>query len=101
MIKKVTTPDLSFDFGFSILDEGELKKAETQLQTQLTEVARKKDEVSESLEITNEKLRGIMKMIKPLLDNLSRDPEKHYIFWPNRVDKIKDFTVKLEAYIKS
>ena len=29
--------------------------------------------------------------ITPLLNNLKKNPEKEYILWPNRVDKVEQF----------
>ena len=33
--------------------------------------------------------KGLEKMIIPLLKNLMKNPEKEYIYWPNRTDKIQ------------
>ena len=35
------------------------------------------------------------RMVLPLLKNLSANPEKDYIYWPNRTDKIQDFIEQL------
>ena len=38
-------------------------------------------------------------MIIPLLNNLQKNPEKEYIYWPNRLDKVEEFRDKLtEVY---
>ncbi len=34
-------------------------------------------------------------MIIPLLNNLKKNPEKDMILWPNRVEKIDEFIVKM------
>ena len=54
--------DFEFDFGFTAIDEEELKAAENELQGQLTD--------------TQVKLEGLRKMIMPLLLNLKKDPSK-------------------------
>ena len=37
-------------------------------------------------------------MIKPLLNNLAKNPEKDYIYWPGKVrmSKIEEFSDKLD-----
>ena len=78
------------DFGFTLVDENEIRKYEQELKQQIDN-----ERVS-----TQEKLEGLKDLFMPLLNRLSRDPERHYIFWPNRVEKIDDFVKKLEAYIE-
>jgi len=34
--------------------------------------------------------------ILPLLENLKKNPEKDYIYWPNRTGKVEEF----ELYLK-
>lgn len=83
--------DTSFDFGFNIVSEEELKQYE--------------QELSRELEVTRvdakSKMDGLVAMYKPLLDNLKKDPTKHYIFWPNRGQIIESFEEKVNAYIKA
>ena len=76
-----------YDFGFSLVSEEELKKHEEHLTVQT--------------QIISNKLELIQSMIMPLLNNLKQDPEKEYIYWPNRKDKIDDFIKKLNAIVKS
>ena len=40
-------------------------------------------------------------MIMPLLNNLAKNPEKDYIYWPNRLDKIEQFRDKLDEVYKT
>lgn len=68
--------DNFFDFGFTLANEGELK-----------ELAKFRP--------GEEKLYEVVKMVNVLLDNLAKNPEKEYIYWPNRVEKIKEFKNKL------
>lgn len=79
-----------FDFGFNIVSEDELKQYEQELakQLEMTKVG------------ATSALDGLRAMYKPLLDNLKKDPNKHYIFWPNRTDIIEKFEEKVEEYIK-
>lgn len=81
--------DFEFDFGFTTIDEDELKATENDLQGQLTDVQIKLD--------------GLRKMVMPLLLNLKKDPDKNIIKWDgaDRVKKIDAFIKKMDAYIKS
>jgi hypothetical protein len=75
--------DELFDFGFTIVNEEELEavqQAAAQVQT-----------VSSTVEETQTKLDKLYNAIQPLLNNLKQNPEKDYIFWPNRLDKIELF----------
>jgi len=69
------------DFGFSLVTSEELKNTDELTKLQM-------------------KLEGVVKMIMPLLNNLMANPEKEFIQWPDRVDKIKKFKAKLEKYMK-
>lgn len=75
--------DELFDFGFTLVDEDELEVvqlATAQVQT-----------VSSSIEETQAKLDRLYNAIQPLLTNLKANPEKEYIKWPNRLQKIEQF----------
>lgn len=78
-----------FDFGFTLVDEAELEavqQATAQVQS-----------VSSSVGETQEKLDKLFNAIQPLLSNLKQKPEKEYILWPNRLQKIEQF----EDYIQN
>ena len=81
--------DFEFDFGFTAIDEEELKANEIDLQGQLTD--------------TQVKLEGLRKMIMPLLINLKKDPTKNIIKWEGseRVKQIDAFIKKMDNYIRS
>jgi hypothetical protein len=49
------------------------------------------------LEETKSKLMDLEKMIIPLLVNLMKNPDKEYIYWPNRKDKIQEQIDKIIA----
>jgi len=72
-----------FDFGFTAVDETELEAAQ-QLET-----------VSSSVVDIQTRLDDLYNAILPLLSNLKSNPEKEYILWPNRLEKIEQF----EEYI--
>lgn len=62
------------DFGFTAMDADELASVDTKIvekTTTATEVINKLDN-----------------FIRPLLENLAKDSDKDYIYWPNRVDII-------------
>ena len=71
--------DFDDDFGFSHVSEQQLS--------------------AEVTTVTN-KLEGLRKMIIPLLNNLKKNPDKEYIYWPDRVQKIDAFIKKMDKYIQ-
>ena len=81
-----------FDFGFTAVDENELEAVQ-KLSTQASAV-------SESAEQTEEKLNKLYNAILPLLSNLKMNPEKEYILWPNRVEKVEQFEDMISEIIK-
>ena len=72
-----------FDFGFTAVDEDELEAVQ---QTQAS---------AENVKARASKLEGkvdkLYTAITPLLANLKKNPEKEYIYWPNRTIKIEQF----------
>lgn len=84
------------DFGFSLVSEEELKQHEEMLRRKIEEQTKIVKQTSEEL---TDKLHGLRNMVMPLLQNLSKDPDKSYIFWPDRADKIKAFIQKIDNYI--
>jgi hypothetical protein len=84
------------DFGFSLVSEDELKAHEDLLRRKIEE----QTEVVQKTEAElKDKLDGLRAMIMPLLINLSKDPDKSYIFWPDRVQKIEKFIKKVNDYV--
>jgi len=65
-----------FDFGFTAVTEEEL------------EIVQKSSTEKDAVESRLDKLYNA---IQPLLDNLRKNPEKDYIYWPNRLDKVDQF----------
>jgi transposase len=81
-----------FDFGFTIVDENELdavQQATQQVQS-----------VSTTVQSTQERLDKLYNAVQPLLNNLKQNPEKDYILWPNRLEKIEQFEDHIQNIYK-
>lgn len=81
-----------FDFGFTLVDEDELEavqhiKAEAEL-------------INESSFDLQDRLDNLYNAIQPLLNNLKSKPEKEYILWPNRLEKIEEFETHIQNIYK-
>ena len=75
--------DLDFDFGFTAVTEDELDV-----------VKKTQEEVSgkEHLLTSNQDTHdNLYNAIKPLLSKSKKNPEKEYILWPNRLQKVEEF----------
>ena len=72
-----------FDFGFTAVDETEL------------DVVQQAQKVAVEAEGTADKLDKLYNAIQPLLNNLKANPEKDYIYWPNRIEKVEQFETHL------
>jgi hypothetical protein len=82
-----------FDFGFSLVDENELDAVQ-----QISKVA---EQSSSNFDHVQEKVDNLYNAITPLLNNLKQNPEKEYILWPNRVEKVEQFEEMLSEIYKS
>ena len=82
-----------FDFGFTAVDEDELDAVQRAKDTA--------QKMAVGVDATQDKIDKLYNAIIPLLNNLKKNPEKEYIYWPNRVDKIELFRDKLQAVYKS
>ena len=80
------------EFGFSLLSEKEIRQKEEQLSHKIEETL---DEIDKQ----KNKLIELKDMIMPFLETLSKDPEKSYIYWEDRVPKIKDFIDKINKHV--
>lgn len=85
--------DFDFDFGFSAVTEDELEVVQR--------AAKEVESVQGSTEKLESKLNTLYNMVTPLLNNLAANPEKDYIYWPNRLDKIEQFRDKIDEVYKS
>lgn len=77
-----------FDFGFTAVTEDELEVVST-----LQEKADKTLDYQTRLE-------NVYNAVQPLLNNLKANPEKDYIYWPNRLDKVEEFSDLLDKMYK-
>ena len=82
----------AFDFGFTAVDENELEAVQ-KLSSEASTVAA-------SAEQNEEKLNKLYNAILPLLSNLKANPEKDYIYWPNRTEKVEAFEDLISEIIK-
>lgn len=82
-----------FDFGFTAVDEDELEAVQQQ--------AAKTEIVAQTANQLEEKIDKLYNAILPLLSNLKKNPEKGYIYWPNRTSKIEQFEDVLRKIIES
>ena len=80
--------DEIFDFGFTAVTEEELEV-----------VQQAKEQADGHLE-TYERLSKLYNAIQPLLNNLKANPEKDYIYWPNRMEKVEAFSDMLDDIYK-
>lgn len=72
------------DFGFTFTNEDEITQP----------IYSSKDEEIEDLK---ERLHALQKIFLPLLENLSRDPDKPMIKWPNRKEILDKQIKKLNS----
>ena len=114
------------DFGFTAIDESELAPTynpdtfETEVIRETVGasaegIARLENKIDTILNLYNDnklgldaervklqqesgaKLKSLEELIVPLLVNLMKNPEKEYIYWPNRKDKIQEQINKVLA----
>ena len=71
------------------------------LEKEKEAVATKAALSSSEKEKLDNKINTLYNMFQPLLNNLAKNPEKDYIYWPKRLDKIEEFSDKLDAVYKS
>ena len=81
-----------FDFGFTAVDEDELEVVQKQSQ-KIESTGAKAEEVEE-------KLNSLYNAILPLLSNLKANPEKDYIYWPKRTEKVEAFEDLISGIVK-
>ena len=81
-----------FDFGFTAVDEDELEVVQKQSQ--------KLESTSGKAEELEDKLNKLYNSILPLLSNLKANPEKDYIYWPKRTEKVEAFEDHIAGIIK-
>ena len=82
-----------FDFGFTAVDESELQAVKDEKKAV--------GDVEVTARSTQDKLDKLYNAVIPLLNNLKKNPEKDYILWPNRIDKVEEFESYLLNIYKS
>ena len=82
----------AFDFGFTAVDESELEAVQ--------KTSSKLESTSSKASELEDKLNKLYNAIQPLLTNLKKNPEKEYILWPNRVEKVEQFEDLISAIVK-
>ena len=88
----MSTDNELFDFGFTLVDEGELEAVQKAQETVSS--------TTETISATQERLDKLFGAIQPLLNNLKMNPEKEYIVWPNRLEKIEQFEDHIQKIYK-
>jgi|TARA_R110000744_G_scaffold161661_6_gene278194 hypothetical protein len=81
-----------FDFGFTAVDEEELSSVQEATTTAAA--------VATKAAGTQEQLDKLYNAVIPLLNNLKKNPEKEYILWPKRLDKVEAFETMLTKIYK-
>ena len=82
-----------FDFGFTAVDETELEAVTVASQAVATASIDTKE--------MQDKMDTMYNAMIPLLNNLQKNPEKEYIYWPDRHNKVEQFRDKLTILYKS
>ena len=77
-----------WDFGFTAVDEDELASVQ--------EVKQEAQQASASSEMVQDRLDRLYNAITPLINNLKKSPEKEYLLWPDRLEKVEAFEDHLQ-----
>ena len=82
-----------FDFGFTAVDEQELEAVQ--------KINKKAEASKTEASSAQTKLDKLYNAITPLLNNLKKNPEKEYILWPNRLEKVEQFEDHIQKIYKN
>ena len=82
-----------FDFGFTAVTEDELEAVRVSQNS-----AQDAEQLATSSQAQLEKLYNA---IQPLLNNLKANPEKDYIYWPKRLEKVEAFENFIQEIYKN
>jgi len=82
-----------FDFGFTAVDEEELEAVQ--------KINKKAEASKTEASSAQQKLDKLYNAITPLLNNLKKNPEKEYILWPNRLEKVEQFEDHIQKIYKN
>lgn len=83
---------LNFDFGFSVVSEDELDAVRASNEANV--------KLYKKLEAESSRAQQIYNAVMPLIQNLKSNPEKDYIYWPNRYEKLEAFEDLLYSLIQ-
>ena len=86
----MTKPTNDWDFGFALVSEEELRSLEIELAAKNKEITIESDQYKGKYD-------ALYTMIMVLMRNLSAEPDKSYIFWPNRIEKVNEFIAKINS----
>ena len=89
MTIKIPQEYLGFDFGFTGVDENEIKQDVLQALDEKDQALTEKE-----LELQN-KIKVLESIIIPLLNNLIKTADRAYIHWPNRKEKCEEMLEKV------
>ena len=84
------------DFGFTAVDEEALDNSKNVIE----DLSANNENLTSEVEFYKQNMEGLRNLIMPLLNNLMKNPEKDYIHWPDREEKIKAFIEKLDNYFE-
>ena len=82
-----------FDFGFTAVDEEELEAVQ--------KINKKAEASKTEASSAQTKLDKLYNAITPLLNNVKKNPEKEYILWPNRLEKVEQFEDHIQKIYKN
>ena len=73
------------DFGFTAVDSDDLLK----IDEKVSKTAASSEENEKLVDVLTDKVDKLDNFIRPLLENLAKDSDKDYIYWPNRIDIVR------------
>ena len=84
------------DFGFTAVDSDDLLK----IDEKVSKTAASSEENQELVDVLTAKVDKLDNFIRPLLENLAKDSDKDYIYWPNRIDIVRKQIDNLNSIIE-
>ena len=84
----------NFDFGFTFSDGSDLPEVNQALEQANSSI----QHATSMLKGRNDALETVLSMVNNFLNNLSKEPEKKYLLWPDRAAKVKAFQDRLNHY---
>lgn len=73
------------DFGFTAVDSDDLLK----IDEKVSKTAASSEENEQLVDVLTNKVDKLDNFIRPLLENLAKDSDKDYIYWPNRIEIVR------------